>query len=94
MADVGFPFGTIEPSSNLEGTIARTDALVQTTIGRLSRSYPEQDIGGAALGDLQQMKPHLQQALAALSQIEERRKLTDKELSYRRAFKMLSEATR
>jgi len=67
---------------------------MQTTIGRLSRSYPEQDIGGATLGDLQQMKPHLREALAALSQIEECRKLTDKELSYRRAFKMLDEATR
>ena len=94
MADVGFPFGNIQPSSNLEGTIACTDALVQTTIGRLWRSYPEQDIGGAALGDLQQIRPHLQEALATLSQIEERRNLTDKELSYRRAFKMLSEATR
>jgi hypothetical protein len=40
------------------------------------------------------MRPHLQEALAALAQIEERRKLTDKELSYRRAFKMLYEAMR
>jgi hypothetical protein len=39
-----------------------------------------------------QMRPHLEGALAALAQIEERRKLTDKELSYRRAFKMLSES--
>jgi hypothetical protein len=67
---------------------------MQTTIGRVSRSYTEQDIGGATLGDLQQMRPHLQEALAALAQIEERRKLTDKEPSYRRAFKMLYEATR
>jgi hypothetical protein len=67
---------------------------VQTAIRHLSRRYPEQAIGGAALEEMQQMRPHLEGALAALAQIEERRKLTEKELSHRRAFKMLSEATR
>jgi hypothetical protein len=83
-----------EPSSELERRVERTDALVQTAIGRLSRGYPEQAIGEEALEDLQQMSPHLEEALAALAQIEERRKLTDKELSHRRAFKMLLEAIR
>jgi hypothetical protein len=83
-----------EPSSELERRVERTDALVQTAIGRLSRHYPEQAIGGAALEDLQQMSPHLEGALAALAQIEQRRKLTEKELSHRRAFKMLLDATR
>jgi hypothetical protein len=84
----------MELSSKSEGGIERTDALMQATIRRLSRSYPEQAISGAALEALQQMSPHLQEAMAALSRIEERRKLTDKELSYRRAFNLLLEATR
>jgi hypothetical protein len=86
-----------EPSGVLECRIERTYALVQTAIVRLSRGsrgYQEQVLGAAALEDLQQMRPHLEGALAALAQIEERRKLTDKELSYRRAFKMLSESRR
>jgi hypothetical protein len=83
-----------EPSSDLERRVERTHALVQTAIRHLSRRYPEQAIGGAALEEMQQIRPHLEGALAALAQIEERRKLTEKELSHRRAFKMLSEATR
>ena len=79
---------------DIERTLERTDALVQTALGRLSRSYPEQAVSEAALEDLRYVRPHLQVALAALSQIEEDRKLTDKELSYRRAFKMLSEVKR
>jgi hypothetical protein len=81
-----------EPSGELECRVERTYVLVQTAIGRLSRGYQEQALGAAALEDLRQMRPHLEGALAALAQIEERRKLTDKELSYRRAFKMLSES--
>ena len=81
-----------EPSGELERRVERTHALVQTAIGRLSRGYQEQVLGAAALEDLQQMRPHLEGALAALAQIEKRRKLTEKELSYRRAFKMLSES--
>jgi hypothetical protein len=83
-----------ELSSELERSVEGTYALVAELIGRLLRRYPEQAIGGVALEDLQQMRPHLQGALATLSQIEERRKLTEKELSYRRAFKMLYEASR
>jgi hypothetical protein len=83
-----------EPSSELECRIERTDILVQTAIGHLSRGYPEQAIAGAALEDLQQIRPHLEEALRALVQIEERRKLTEKELSLRRAFKMLSDVRR
>jgi hypothetical protein len=65
---------------------------VQAVIALVSRVYQEQVLGAAALEDLQQMSPHLEGALAALAQIEQRRKLTDKELSYRRAFKMLTES--
>ena len=83
-----------EPSSELERRVERTDVLVQTAIEHLTRRYPEHAIGGAALKDLRKMRPHLEGALAALAQIEERRKLTEKELSHRRAFKMLFEATR
>jgi hypothetical protein len=92
--DASFGRDNIETSSELEHRVERTDALVQTAVGRLSRRYPEHALGGAALENLQQIRPHLVVALAALSQIEERRKLTDKELSYRRAFTMLSELKR
>jgi len=80
----------LEPERELE----EADALLRETIGHLSRRYPEHAIGGAALEALRQMGPHLEGALGALAQIEERRRLTYKELSHRRAFKMLSEATR
>src|SRR5215208_150972 len=57
----------IETSGELERTVECTDALVQTAIGRLSRRYPEQAIGGATLEDLRQMRPQLEGAMAALS---------------------------
>ena len=72
--------------------IERAYALVSPAIGRLSRCYPEQAIGGAAPKDLRRMRPHLEGALAALARIEERGDLTGKEPSYyRRAFEMLCE---
>jgi hypothetical protein len=77
------------PSSQLERSVERTYALVPTVIGRLLACHPEQAIGAAALEDLQRMRPHLEEALAALARIEEGRDLTEKELSYRRAFRML-----
>jgi hypothetical protein len=39
------------------------------------------------------LRPHLEEALAALADIERRRSLTDEELARRRAFKMLLAAT-
>jgi hypothetical protein len=77
--------------SELEYSIERADALVHEAVLRLSRSYPEHASDKAALEDLQRMSYHIE---AALAKIEERRELTAKELSYRRAFRMLSEATR
>jgi hypothetical protein len=81
-----------DTTSELERRVERTEALVQAVIALVSRVYQEQVLSAAALEDLQQMRPHLEGALAALAQIEQRRKLTDKELSYRRAFKMLTES--
>ncbi len=83
-----------EPSSELERRVERVHALVQATAVRLSRCQAEQGNGGAASDDLRRMGPHLQGALAALADLERRRRLTDEETSQRRAFKMLVEATR
>lgn len=78
--------------SELEYSIERAEALVRAAVGRLSRSRPEHASDGAALEALQRMSYHIEAALAALARIEESRDLTEKELSYRRAFRLLSEA--
>ena len=83
-----------EPSSELERRVERFHALVQTATVRLSRCQAGQGNGGAASEDLRRMGPHLRVALAALAELERRRRLTEEETSRRRAFKMLVEATR
>jgi len=69
--------------------VEETDALLQYTVERLSRRCPTHLIGTAAREDLLGLRPHLQDALAALEDIERRRDLTDEELARQRAFKML-----
>src|SRR5215218_3607844 len=68
-----------EPASELERSVEHAEALVQAAVGRLSRSHPEPAIDGTASEVLRRMRPHLRGALAALSRIEGRRKLTGKE---------------
>jgi hypothetical protein len=63
--------------------------LLRETIEHLVRDCPPPLLGTAAREDLLDLKPHLQEALAALADIERLRCLTDEELSGRRAFKML-----
>ena len=79
----------------LERGVERVDALVREEIGSLPCGLEEHhEICGRAAEVLGRLKPHLEVALVALSRIEEGRELTDRELSYRRAFKMLCQAKR
>ena len=79
------------PLGWFEREVEQADALVQETIERLSRHHPEHTNNGAALEDLQRLRPQFEGALAALTEIERRRGLTQTEISRRRAFKMLVE---
>jgi hypothetical protein len=78
-----------EDRGDLETRVEETDALLQGKIEHLSRRCPPDLVGMAARADLLDLGPHLQDALAALADIERRRDLTDEELARRRAFKML-----
>jgi hypothetical protein len=78
-----------EPQRRIE----QTNALLQQTVELLSRRCPPHLLEAAAHDDLLYLRPHLQEALAALEDIEGRRSLTEEELSRRRAFKMLLAAT-
>lgn len=77
-----------------ERDVDRANALVYEAVGRLSRDYPEHAISGAASEDLRRIRPQLEGALTALAGIEQRRGLTQRELSHQRAFKMLLQAPR
>jgi hypothetical protein len=81
------------PVEHCEREVDLADALLNEAIGRLSNHCPERVVGEIALEDLHRMRPHFQGALAALEEIESRRDLTLKEISRRRAFKMLLEGT-
>jgi hypothetical protein len=74
--------------SEPERAVEVADALVQRTVERLS-GYTSDLLGVAARKELLDLRPHLEEALAALEDIERRRSLTDKELAQRHAFKML-----
>ena len=79
---------------HFEREVDLADALLNGAIGRLSNHCPERIISETALEDLHSMRPHFQCALAALAEIESRRNLTLKEISCRRAFKMLLEGAK
>jgi hypothetical protein len=78
-----------EGRSKPERKVAAADALLQQTVELLSRRCPPHMLEEAAHDDLVYLRPHLQEALAAMVDIERRRDLTDEELARRRAFKML-----
>jgi hypothetical protein len=80
---------TLESPSKPEHRVEQTDALIRDTVEHLTRRCPAHLVGAAAREDLLELKPHLEDALAALADIERRRELTDEELARRRAFKML-----
>ena len=77
-----------------ERSVEAANALLQQTVELLSRRCPPHMLEEAAHDDLVYLRPHLQEALGALVDIERRRDLTDEELARRRAFKMLLAATR
>jgi hypothetical protein len=75
--------------------VGRVDALVREEIGSLPCGREgHREICWRATEALGRLRPHLEGALLALSQIEEGRGLTEKELSYRRAFRMLCQKKR
>lgn len=82
-----------ERRSEPERSVEAADALLQETVERLSRRCPPHLLKASAHDDLVYLKPHLEDALAAIVDIERRRSLTDEELARRRAFKMLLAAT-
>jgi hypothetical protein len=85
---------TIESRSKPEHRVEQTVALLRDTIEHLSRRCPAHQVGEAAREDLLELRPHLQDALGALADIERHRSLTDEELARRRAFKMVLAARR
>ena len=74
--------------------VEHSDALVRRTVLSLSRLPAGHILEGAAREEIRGLKPHLQEALEALKEIESRRGLTDQELAQRRAFRMLLETSR
>ena len=75
--------------------VEECDALVRWTVLRLSRL----PVGGhilevAAREEIRGLKPHLEEALEALREIERCTGLADQELAQRRAFRMLLETGR
>ena len=69
-----------------------SDALVrQTVLGLSRRSCAPHLIGEAAREELEDLRPHLLEAFDALARIERRRGLTDQELAWRRALRILLE---
>lgn len=82
-----------ERPSAPEQRVEQAEALVQETVERLSRHCPPHLLEAAAHDDLIYLRPHLEEALAAIVDIEGRRTLTEEELARRRAFKMLLAAS-
>jgi hypothetical protein len=74
--------------------VEHSDALVRRTVLSLSRLPAGHILEGAAREEIRGLKPHLEEALEALKEIESRRGLTDQELAQRRAFRMLLETGR
>ena len=75
--------------SESERKVEETDALLQETVGRLSRNCPPHLLCDAAREELLELTPHLQEALGALADLQGRRSLTEEEDARRRAFRML-----
>lgn len=72
-----------------ERRIEATDRLLRKTVECLSRQYPAHLVGAAACDSLVDLRPHLEAGLRELADVEQRRKLTDQEHSWQRAFRMI-----
>jgi hypothetical protein len=79
--------------SEQELKVEAAEALVQEAVGRLSRLNAPY-LAVAAREDLMDLRPHLEEAMEALEDIERSRDLTDKERELQHAFKMLLAARR
>jgi hypothetical protein len=75
--------------SESERKVEETDALLQETVGRLSRNCPPHLLCEAAREELLELTPHLLEALGALADLQGRRSLTEEEHARRRAFRMV-----
>ena len=63
--------------------------LLRRMVLSLSRLPVEHNLEEAARDEKRSLKPHLEEAMEALKEIERCRVLTDQELALRRAFRML-----
>jgi hypothetical protein len=75
--------------SESERKVEETDALLQETVGRLSRNCLPHLLCEAAREELLELTPHLLEALDALADLEVRRGLSDEEYARRREFSSL-----
>jgi hypothetical protein len=75
--------------SRLERRIEATDKLLRETVESLSRHYHTSAVGAVARDSLRDLRPHLEEGLSALSDIERSRSLTDQECSWQRAFRIV-----
>jgi hypothetical protein len=79
-----------ERSEAKQAVVESAEALMVQTVKKLaSCSCPPELLEEAAREELLALKPHLQEALEALEDIQRSRSLSDKELSQQYAFKML-----
>jgi hypothetical protein len=76
-------------SETERAVVESAEALILETVKLLSRNCPPENLQEAAREDLLALRPHLQEALVALEDIQQRRSLTYKERSQHYAFKML-----
>ena len=81
-------------SPSLEQKIEATDKLLRETVECLSRHYPTHSVWAAACDSLVDLRPHLEEGLSALANIERRRELTDQECSWQRAFRIVLSSSR
>ncbi len=76
-------------SEGPRAVVGATQALVVETVKHLSRNCPDSLLAEAVREDLLALRPHLQEALKALEDINRLRSLTQEELNQQYAFKML-----
>ncbi len=83
-----------DESPSPEQKIEAADKLLRETVECLSRHYPTYSVGAAACDSLVDLRPHLEEGLSALANIERRRELTDQECSLQRAFRIVLSSSR
>jgi hypothetical protein len=69
--------------------VEHADVLLRRMVLSLSRLPAEHNLERAARDEKRSLKPHLEEAMEALEEIERCRGLTNQELALRRAFRML-----